>query len=253
VALGLSTVPPRHPHRPDPLPRSRSAAVGGGRGVELCSAVPLPKRTEPVPGDRYRGAAYCDAHDRTARRSARPTPAGGARRGNGRPGTGELADLKAASWRPSRACWTAPLTGAAPPSPCKATTPCGPPWNWSEKSGDRGTCAAHRGAGAGGYRNGVGRGDEGQDREAEARRKPKWTPDPELSVATSAICKDVDAYHRELEGLPPSPDNELTDEERAFGRRATRSFLPYLLDQRENAHPSNWPQWTSGSRRHRPR
>ena len=38
----------------------------------------------------------------------------------------------------------------------------------------------------------------------EARRKPKWTPDPELSVATSAICKDVDAYHRELEGLPPS-------------------------------------------------
>ena len=76
----------------------------------------------------------------------------------------------------------------------------------------------------------------------EARRKPKWTPDPELSVATSAICKDVDAYRRELEGLPPSPDNELTDEERAFGRRATRSFLPYLLDQRENAHPSNWPQ-----------
>ncbi len=73
----------------------------------------------------------------------------------------------------------------------------------------------------------------------ERRHAPPWVPDPELAVATSALCKDVDAYRREIDGLPPDPANELTDEELAFERRATRGFLPYLLAQREIAHPND--------------
>jgi len=74
----------------------------------------------------------------------------------------------------------------------------------------------------------------------ERRHAPPWVPDPELAVATSALCKDVDAYRREIDGLPPDPANEFTEEERAFDRKATRNFLPYLLGERERAHPTNW-------------
>jgi len=74
----------------------------------------------------------------------------------------------------------------------------------------------------------------------EERRKPRWVPDPELAIGASAVCKSMDAFRREGDGLPPDPANEFTEEERAFDRKATRNFLPYLLGERERAHPTNW-------------
>ena len=73
----------------------------------------------------------------------------------------------------------------------------------------------------------------------EARTKPGWVPDPERKIGTSAVLKSMDAYRRELDGRPADPKNEFTEEEIAWDRKATRSFLPYLLGERERAHPDN--------------
>jgi hypothetical protein len=73
----------------------------------------------------------------------------------------------------------------------------------------------------------------------EERIKPGWVPDPEQVIGTSAVLKSMDAYRRELDGLPPDPANEPTEAELAWDRRATRNFLPYLLAERERASPAN--------------
>ena len=75
----------------------------------------------------------------------------------------------------------------------------------------------------------------------ERRRKPRWAPGPQLAIATSAVCKSMDAARREDGGLPPDPANEFTEEELAFDREATREFLPWLEAERSRAHPKDWP------------
>jgi len=75
----------------------------------------------------------------------------------------------------------------------------------------------------------------------ERRRKPRRAPDPELAIATSAVCKSMNAYRRELDGLPLDPANEFTEAEVAFDRQATREFHPWLEAERSRAHPKDWP------------
>ncbi len=74
----------------------------------------------------------------------------------------------------------------------------------------------------------------------EERRNPGWVPDPEQVIGTSAVLKSMDAYRRELDGLPPDTANEFTEDELAWNRKATRNFLPYMLGERERSHPANW-------------
>ncbi len=74
----------------------------------------------------------------------------------------------------------------------------------------------------------------------EERRNPRWVPDPDQAIGTSAVCKSMDASRREADGLPPDPANEFTEAEVAFNRQATRNFLPYLKAQREISYPTNW-------------
>jgi len=71
----------------------------------------------------------------------------------------------------------------------------------------------------------------------ERRRGQKYEPNPRLALTTSVLLKDTDAQRRALDGLPPDPANALTPEEEIADREATRSFLPYLLAERERASP----------------
>ena len=65
-------------------------------------------------------------------------------------------------------------------------------------------------------------------------------PPHEMSPIMSLLLKDMDRQRREMDGLWPDPADEvLTPEEAAADRQATRNFLPYLLGERERAHPDN--------------
>jgi hypothetical protein len=76
----------------------------------------------------------------------------------------------------------------------------------------------------------------------EERRQPRWVPNPEQVIGTSAVLKSMNAARREHDGLPPDPANEFTQEELAFDRKATRNFLPYLLGERERASLERRPE-----------
>ena len=78
-------------------------------------------------------------------------------------------------------------------------------------------------------------------RRLEARATPPSEP-YEMSPIMSLFLKGVDAQRREMDGLPPDPQNAiLTEAEQAADREATRDFLPYLLGERAKAHPKDWP------------
>ena len=79
-------------------------------------------------------------------------------------------------------------------------------------------------------------------RRLEARATPPSEP-YEMSPIMSLFLKGVDAQRREMDGLPPDPQNAiLTEAEQAADREATRNFLPYLLGERERAHPDRWAE-----------
>ncbi len=85
--------------------------------------------------------------------------------------------------------------------------------------------------------------DDRVDRLA-GRIKPPYEIPPEFHLSTRVLLKVQDADRRELDGLPPDPDLELTPDEEAFDRDPARAreWIAYLEGERDR-YPPDAPMW----------